>query len=379
MLAATPFTDADRRFMTRALRLARRGEGLVEPNPMVGCVLVKKEKIIGEGFHRRFGGVHAERQALKACHTPARGATAYVTLEPCCHYGKTPPCTDALIEAGVSRVIAATTDPNEDVSGGGADVLRRSGMKVDVGLQEDDARELIAPFATLVLKRRPYVIAKWAQSLDGKLATTTGHSQWITGEESRRRVHQIRARVDAILIGSGTLLADDPLLTARNVGIRRQATRIVLDARLNLHHQHQLVQSLVVPHAPPVMVFTTPNMAKSSRAAQLEKRGVRIVGVKQSKDGRLSIPAILKRLGKDGMTNLLLEGGPTVLSSFFTAGLVDEAHVYIAPMLIGGRDAPSPLQNLRIAKVADAITPQSHRIRRMGEDQLHVLRFDCER
>ncbi|GAF88580.1 unnamed protein product, partial [marine sediment metagenome] len=211
------YDPLDHRMMARAIALARRGEGHVEPNPMVGCVIVRNRRSIGEGYHRRFGGPHAEIEALLACTRDPQGATVYVSLEPCCHHGKTPPCTDALIAARVARVVVAARDPNPVVRGRGIRRLRTAGIDVETGVLEGEAAEVLAPYATRVRLYRPFVIAKWAQSLDGKLATRTGHSQWISCEASRRRVHRLRARVDAILVGCGTVLADDPLLTARGV------------------------------------------------------------------------------------------------------------------------------------------------------------------
>src|SRR5262245_29686131 len=203
-------TPADTLFMRRALRLALRGQGGVEPNPLVGCVLVRAGRIIGEGWHAKFGGPHAEVRALKSCQSSPRGATAYVTLEPCCHHGKTPPCTDALLAAGVTRVVAAVRDPNPAVHGRGAETLRKAGIRVEFGLLAAEGADLIAPFAKLVKTSRPWVILKWAQSLDGVIATRTGDSKWISDEACRAHAHRTRGRVDGILVGVNTLLRDDP-------------------------------------------------------------------------------------------------------------------------------------------------------------------------
>ena len=225
--------DFDSRMMLRALELARRGEGIVEPNPMVGCVVVQGEEIVGEGWHQRFGGPHAEIEALRAAGAKATGATLYVTLEPCCHHGQTPPCSDAVIQAGIGRVVAAMRDPFPKVAGGGIQQLMSAGIDVEVGLHEQEARELNAPYLKLLATGRPWVIAKWAMTLDGKLATKTGDSKWISGEASRRVVHELRGRVDAIVVGRRTAALDDPLLTARleKGSPPRIATRIVLDSR----------------------------------------------------------------------------------------------------------------------------------------------------
>ncbi|MCH8241283.1 MAG: bifunctional diaminohydroxyphosphoribosylaminopyrimidine deaminase/5-amino-6-(5-phosphoribosylamino)uracil reductase RibD, partial [Planctomycetes bacterium] len=229
--------------MKRAIHLAQQGRGRVEPNPMVGCVIARKDRVIGEGWHRRFAGPHAEIEALKVCTGSLRGATAYVSLEPCCHVGKTPPCTDALIQAGIRRVVVALRDPRVHAGKNGVDLLRRAGIEVDIGTEATAAAELLAPYLTRACLHRPYVIAKWAQSLDGKLSTSSGDSRWISNESSRRFVHQVRARVDAILVGSQTVIADDPCLTARDVPLRRRAKRIVLDTHLRLPLGCRLVET----------------------------------------------------------------------------------------------------------------------------------------
>ncbi len=357
--------------MRRALSLARRGEGWVEPNPMVGCVIVRGERIIGEGYHRRFGGPHAEIVALRRSSSSPRGSIVYVSLEPCCHHGKTPPCVDALIEAGVSRVVAACRDPNPQVSGGGIDRLRRAGIRVDVGVFEAEALELLAPFLTRTLLGRPYVIAKWAQSLDGKLATRTGDARWISNESSRGIAHRLRARVDAILVGVNTVLRDDPLLSARGVPVRRAATRVVLDSRLRIPTECRLVGTA---RDLPTVVYTTIERRPSAQARRLERAGVAIVGCRTAK-GRVSLRAVLKHLACDGVTNLMVEGGPTVLSGFLTAGLVDEAWVFTAPILIGSHKAPGSFDNGGVARIASAIKPRKVQHRRIGSDSFDRLWF----
>ena len=357
--------------MARAIRLAKKGEGRVEPNPMVGCVITKAGRTVGEGYHHRFGDPHAEIEALRACSLDPRGATVYVSLEPCCHQGKTPPCADALIDAGVARVVVGLIDPGPHVSGRGLKRLRAAGIKVETGVLADRAAELAAPFLTRVCLGRPYVIAKWAQSLDGKLATRAGHSQWISSEVSRRRVHKLRARVDAILAGAGTVKADDPMLTARDVPIRRRAMRVVLDGRLRISEKCQIVGTA---SEIPTIVFTTADKAKGPKAGRLRKKGVEII-VGRLRRGRLALEACLGELSKRDVTNLLVEGGPTVLTSFFEAGLVDEAVVFTAPKLIGGRDAPTALGGRGSTRVEAAIVPRVVRTQRSGPDVIHHLRF----
>jgi len=235
--------DPRQHFMRRALDLARHGEGYVEPNPMVGCVIVRGGEIVGEGWHSRYGGPHAEIEALRVAGDKAAGATLYVTLEPCNHAGKTPPCTRALIEARLSRVVVGCQDPSPQVAGRGLAALRAAGLPLEVGPLAEQARQLIAPFAKLVTKRRPWIIAKWAMTLDGKLATHTGSSQWVSNSQSRAVAHRLRGRVDAVLVGRGTLEQDDPLLTARPSGART-AIRIVLDSHASLAPQSQLARSV---------------------------------------------------------------------------------------------------------------------------------------
>src|SRR5947209_6440905 len=236
-------SDADWEWMRRALELAERGRGQVEPNPLVGAVVVRDGRAVGEGWHQRYGQAHAEVNALAAAGEAAAGATVYVTLEPCCHHGKTPPCTDALLQAGIHRVVAAMTDPFPQVAGRGAEVLRAAGVEVALGVCEVEARRLNAPYLKLLATGRPYVHAKWAMTLDGKIATVGGDSKWISGEASRRRVHALRGRMDAIVVGSGTVRADDPLLTARPPGPRTPA-RIVLDSKAQISRESQLLRTL---------------------------------------------------------------------------------------------------------------------------------------
>lgn len=363
--------DECRRLMKRAINLAHKGRGWVEPNPMVGCVIVRKDRVIGEGWHRRFAGPHAEIEALKACTGNPKGATAYVSLEPCCHVGKTPPCTDALIQASIRRVVVALCDPRFPSGQNGIARLRRAGMKVDIGTEAMAAAELLAPYLTRACLHRPYVIAKWAQSLDGKLSTSSGDSRWISNESSRRFVHQVRARVDAILVGSRTAIADDPCLTARDVPLRRRAKRIVLDTHLRLPLRGRLVETA---REIPTLIFTAAQYAESSKANRLQARGVHVEPCR-TKGGRISPGAVLSRLAQLEVTNLLVEGGPTILTTFFEAGVVDEAHVFTSPMLIGGHDAPSAIGGRGVRAVSGALRPRLIKTRRCGDDTLSVMRF----
>lgn len=331
------FTGIDQQHMRRALELARRGQGLVEPNPMVGCVIAHDERVVGEGWHEQFGGPHAEVQALRAAGANARGATAYVTLEPCCHYGKTPPCTEALIAAGVARVVAAMSDPFPAVAGKGAERLRQSGIAVHIGLLKAEAAELNAPYLKLTRAGRPWVIAKWAMTLDGKLATREGLSRWISGDRSRQIVHQLRGRVDAIIVGKNTVVRDDPLLTPRPPG-PKLPLRIVLDTRGTLPENSRLAATA---REAPVLVVVGPECA-ADQCARLTSWGCEVLAIDgPSRSARLM--ALLDELGRRRMTNVLVEGGSEVFGALFDARLIDEVHVFVASKLFGGRSAPTPI------------------------------------
>jgi len=358
-------------FMQRALQLAARGQGRVEPNPMVGCVIVSRGRVVGEGYHRRFGGPHAEIEALRRCRTKPRGATVYVTLEPCCHSGKTAPCTAALIEAGVGRVVAAMRDPNPPVAGRGLRKLRAAGVQVAVGLLAEQAAELNAPYLKLVRKKRPWVILKWAQSLDGKIATRMGDSKWISDERCRAHAHRVRARVDAILVGRRTVLTDDPQLTARAAPVRRVATRVVLDTRLRTPTTAKLVRNA---RTTPTWIICGAR-APRSRAKALEAAGCEVHVVRRD-GGGLSLPAVLDLLGSHGMTNVLVEGGGEVLGGFIDQRLADELHVYVAPRLIGGSDAVSAVGGTGPDTLREALRlPKSTSLKHLGEGWFARARF----
>ncbi|MBN1347143.1 MAG: bifunctional diaminohydroxyphosphoribosylaminopyrimidine deaminase/5-amino-6-(5-phosphoribosylamino)uracil reductase RibD [Phycisphaerae bacterium] len=363
----------DEGFMRRALALAARGRGRVEPNPMVGCVLVRRGRIVGEGWHRRFGGPHAERDALRRCEGSVGGATAYVTLEPCCHYGKTPPCTEALIEAGVARVVAAVADPFAAVRGRGIRTLREAGIRVDVGVCPAEAERLNAAYFKLRHTGRPWVILKWAQSLDGKIATRTGDSRWITGAAARREAHRLRGRVDAVVVGIGTVLADDPDLTCRHVRAKRVATRIVLDGRLRIPRSAKLVKTA---RQAPVLVVTAQAglRGRSAEARRLRSAGCEVIGIR-GRGGRIDLGALLDELGRREMTNVMVEGGGEVLGAFFDEKLADEALVFVAPKLIGGREALDPLAGRGIGTMAEAVAFGGARRRWVGEDQMISFRL----
>lgn len=327
--------DRDAHWMRRALAEAARGLGAVEPNPMVGAVVVAGGQVVGIGHHAVFGGPHAEVVALAAAGERARGATVYVTLEPCCHVGKTPPCVDALLAAGVSRVVAAMRDPFPRVDGRGFDRLREAGVEVLAGVEAEAARRLNAPYLKRLATGTPYVLAKWAMTLDGRTATASGDSRWISGERSRALVHQTRGRVDAVLVGVGTALADDPLLTARPPG-PRVAVRVVLDSSGRLPPGSRLVETA---REFPTLIATT-GRAPADRRASLEAAGVEVLAF--DGDGPVPIDRLLAELGRRGMTNVLVEGGGRTLGAFLDAGQVDEVEVFVAPIIEGGEHHFTP-------------------------------------
>jgi diaminohydroxyphosphoribosylaminopyrimidine deaminase/5-amino-6-(5-phosphoribosylamino)uracil reductase len=362
-MAAHEPSAADRKWMARALELAARGEGRVEPNPMVGCVIVSSAgELVGEGWHTQFGQPHAEIEALQVAGPQARGATLYVTLEPCCHHGKTPPCSDAVIAAGVRRVVAAMRDPFPQVDGGGMKALSQAGIQVEVGVLEEAARRLNAPYLKLLHRGRPWVIAKWAMTLDGKLATVSGSSRWISGEDSRAEVHKLRGRVDAIIVGRGTAEADDPLLTARPPG-PRVAARIVMDSQARLPVSSQLVRTAA--DAP--VIVAAANDADAAAVARLAKAGCEVLRLPGA-TAAARLDALLCELGRRRMTNMLVEGGAELLGSFFDARAVDEVCVFIAPRLIGGGTAPSPVGGQGIAEMAKAIGLENVQVGQLAED-----------
>lgn len=355
--------QADLLHMRRASQLAARGRGAVEPNPMVGCVIVKHGRIIGEGYHRRFGGPHAEIEALRRCRDNPRNATAYVSLEPCCHFGKTPPCTAALIEAGIRRVVAAMRDPNPSVAGRGLRQLRRAGLAVECGLLAREAAELNAPYLKLLHRRRPWVILKWAQSLDGKIAARTFDSKWISDETCRAHAHRVRGLMDAIIVGRHTVETDDPELTARHGRPRRVATRVVLDANLQSPPSSKLAASAT---AVPTWILCRPN-APADRRHILEDAGCRVFSI-PSDGEKLSLDCVLDLLGRHRMTNVLVEGGGELLGSFADLRLADEIQVYIAPLLVGGRDAVSALGGTGCESISQALRwPPETPLRRLGK------------
>jgi diaminohydroxyphosphoribosylaminopyrimidine deaminase/5-amino-6-(5-phosphoribosylamino)uracil reductase len=366
----------DRRYLDLAARLGVRGQGDVEPNPMVGAVLVRDRRVIGMGHHRRFGGPHAEADALEDCRrrgeTP-RGATMYVTLEPCNHAGKQPPCSRALVAAGVANVVIARADPNPLASGGAA-ALREAGINVRFTGASTPAIDLGAPFAKRVTTGLPWVIAKWAQTIDGKVATRTGASQWISCPASRRRVHRLRARVDAVLTGIGTVLADDPRLTPREVGrVRRVARRIIIDPRLELPPSSALVRTL--GDAPVTVVYDAALAGKRGEAiGLLGTLGIELLPA-PAPAGRFDLRAALHALAaRHALSGVLVEAGPRLLGSLLEQDLVDEAHVYLAPKVLGDDGGMSAARGRSVPDLAGARALRLVGHHRVGVDALLVYR-----
>jgi len=348
--------------MQRALELAALGQGAVEPNPMVGCVIVEGAEIIGEGWHRRYGEAHAEIEALRLAGRRARGATMYVTLEPCCHHGKTPPCSQAVIQAGVRRVVVAQQDPFPQVSGGGLAQLRAAGIEVEVGLLEAEARRLNAPYLKLLATGRPWVIAKWAMTLDGKTATRAGSSRWISNPQSREIVHALRGRVDAIIVGRETARLDDPLLTARPPGVRT-ALRVVADTHGTLALDSQLVRTA---REVPLLIAVGPDVPATERGA-FEAAGCEVF-VCQADNHRQRLQELLRELGRRRMTNVLVEGGGRLTGSLLDLGEIDEVHVFIAPKLIGGAAASTPIAGDGIDDMSRALMLDEPQWKQVGGD-----------
>jgi diaminohydroxyphosphoribosylaminopyrimidine deaminase/5-amino-6-(5-phosphoribosylamino)uracil reductase len=370
-----PETHADKPMLNLAARLAMRAAGDVEPNPMVGAVIIKDGRVIGMGHHRRFGGLHAEREALADCarrgEDPA-GATVYCTLEPCVHHGKQPPCCDALVAARVARVVYARPDP-ADISGGGERILREAGIDARLSGASPLATRLSDPFVHRVRTGLPWVIAKWAQTIDGRIATRTGESQWISGEASRRRVHRLRARVDAILTGLGTVSADDPLLTARGVRrVRRPARRLVIDRDLDIDEDRAILRS--ARETPTTIVcnkdLLTAGIVEAKRA-RLEAMGVDFVGVPERLHdaGRLRLDMLLEAVARrHDLTNLLVEAGPGLLGSLFEDDLINEAVVYIAPVLLGDAEAMAAATGRIAERLSQGRRFTLCRAKRVGDD-----------
>ena len=359
----------DFRFMTLALRLAEKGRGTASPNPMVGALVVKQGQIVGQGFHLRPGLPHAEILALRRAGKRARGATLYVTLEPCNHLKKrTPPCVPAVVQSGVARVVIAMTDPNPAVQGKGVAALRRAGLSVSVGIAQEEAQRLNRAYRHWIRTKRPYVILKAGMTLDGKIATASGESKWITGRQARQEVHRLRSQMDAVLVGVGTVLSDDPSLTARTgAGLtksaKRQPLRVIVDSRLRIPPRAQVLSKQ--KNAKTLVAST--KKAPAARLSVLKKKGIETI-ILPAVRGRVSMPALLKELGRRGITSLLVEGGSEVNATLLRNKLIDHVRLYLAPALLGGDDAKGIVGGKSPLRLAQALTLRDVRTRQVGDD-----------
>lgn len=352
---------AEEQFMKRAIELAKQGSGWTAPNPLVGAVVVKNGRVIGEGYHRKYGELHAERNALAACSEDPAGATLYVTLEPCCHYGKTPPCTEIIIEKKIAKVVIGSRDPNPKVAGKGARILREHGIEVVEDYMREACDALNPVFFHYITTKTPYVVLKFAMTLDGKIATRTGASKWITGEAARNHVHQLRGRYAGILAGIGTVLADDPMLNCRIDGAH-QPLRIILDSQLRIPMGSRLVRS--AKEYPLLIVCnesTRDREEGTNRIQKLEEAGAKVWTLPE-KNGHPDLNVLMQRLGEEKIDSVLIEGGGTVNEAALKAHIVHHVYAYIAPKIFGGEDAKTPVEgsgirlpqecaNLRLAKI----------------------------
>ena len=354
----------DRHFMKMALDLAAKGEGSTSPNPMVGAVVVKDGQVVGRGYHKIAGGPHAEVDALDAAGVRANGATLYVTLEPCNHTGRTPPCTHKILETGIARVVAAMKDPNEKVAGGGAEFLERRGIQVNLGVCEEQARKLNEAFIKYVRTGRPFVMTKCAATLDGRIATRTGDSRWVTGEMSRQFVHRLRHRVDAIMVGVNTVRADDPSLTTRLTDQKgRDPVRIILDTHLSIPLDARVLQQASA--AKTILVAGAAAAGDKKRA--IEKTGARVIEV-PLKNNLIDLNALMDQLGGMELTSLLIEGGSRVLASAFNAAVVDKVFFFYAPKILGGDDGVPVCSGPGAELMSQCTAVKDITVHRFGDD-----------
>jgi diaminohydroxyphosphoribosylaminopyrimidine deaminase / 5-amino-6-(5-phosphoribosylamino)uracil reductase len=367
--------DSDRRHLARAIEIAGNGRGQVSPNPLVGAVIARHGELISEGFHRRAGDPHAEVEAIRAAgEADLTDATLYVSLEPCCHHGRTPPCTDAIRDAGIRRVVVASDDPSEHAHGRGLGILRDDGVEVVLGAPDlaQRARLLNQPFRKHARTGKPWILFKSAMSLDGKVATHSGDSRWISGEESRQLVHEWRSALDAVAVGIGTAMTDDPLLTARGTGASsiRQPRRVVFDSLARLPLGSRLVAD--VPEVPLTVVVS--RAAPRAATDGLTTHGVDVI-VATGENEQARVGSALEQLGSEGVTSILLEGGPRLAGSFLDAGEIDEIRLFVAPIVLGGRNARDPLESEGVDVIADAVHGLTLTCDRVGEDLLITSRI----
>lgn len=360
------FMQKKEEYMRRALELARKGEGHTSPNPMVGCVVVKDGRIISEGYHEKYGEFHAERNALTRCTEDTAGADLYVTLEPCCHQGKTPPCTDIIIEKKIARVFVGSMDSNPLVAGKGVQILRDHGIYVETGILDAECRKLNEVFYHYIATKTPFVVMKYAMTLDGKIACATGDSKWVTGEIARTQVHRMRGRYRGIMVGIGTVLADDPMLNCRVEG-GVDPVRIICDSNLHIPTESQIVKTASdIETIVACSQEALESERKQEKIRRLKEAGIQIIGMEGAHG--VNLVELMKKLGGQNIDSILLEGGGTLNASALEDGIVNKVYAYIAGKLIGGMDARSPVEGMGIDRMADAITLQNVEIEKLGDD-----------
>lgn len=351
-------------YMRRALYLAEKGEGKVNPNPLVGAVIVKNDEIVGEGYHEYFGGHHAEVNALKMAGDNAKGADVYVTLEPCSHYGKTPPCAEALVKAGVKKVIIAMKDPNKLVAGRGISILESNGIEVVTGVLEKEAKKLNEVFIKYITTKKPYIVLKTAMTLDGKISTVTGKSKWISGEKSREYVHNLRNKYMGIMVGIGTIIADDPLLTTRLKNKKgRNPVAIIVDSALNIPLSSNILNT---NHERKIIVACSEKYDKEKKSF-LEEKGIKVI-VTPSDKCKVNLNYLVNELGKEGIDSILLEGGSTLNFSALKECVVDKVISFIAPKIFGGINAKTPVGGEGVKEVNEAVELKDISYRKIDED-----------
>ena len=381
-----PYRQQDIEYMQRAIALAKKGAGFVNPNPMVGCVVVKDNEIIAEGYHEYYGGLHAERNALTNTAADCKNATLYVTLEPCCHHGKTPPCTDIIIEKGIKKVVVGLLDPNPLVAGKGISILQNAGIEVVTGVEEDKIKELNKVFLKYIKTKRPYVILKTAMTLDGKIASHTGDSKWITNEKSRQLVHKLRSEMMGIVAGIGTVKADNPMLNCRLESQQttdnrqqsvRQPIRIIVDTKASISLDSNIVKTAneyrtILAISRDVTLVASEKTTDNRQQTTVEKLKSFNVEILQceEKDGHVNINDLMIKLGQMGIDSLSLEGGSCLNAAFLEAGCVDEVYAFIAPKIIGGEHSKSPIGGKGIELMRDAITFDKVEIEQIENDIL---------
>ena len=360
------FMQEKEEYMKRALELARKGEGHTSPNPMVGCVVVKDGRIISEGYHEKYGEFHAERNALTRCTEDTTGADLYVTLEPCCHQGKTPPCTDIIIEKKIARVFVGSMDSNPLMAGKGVQILRDHGIYVETGILDAECRKLNEVFYHYITTKTPFVVMKYAMTLDGKIACATGDSRWVTGETARAQVHRMRGRYRGIMVGIGTVLADDPMLNCRVEG-GVDPVRIICDSNLHIPTESQIVKTASdIETIVACSQEALESERKQEKIRRLKEAGIQIIGTEGAHG--VNLVELMKKLGEQNIDSILLEGGGTLNASALEDGIVNKVYAYIAGKLIGGMDARSPVEGMGIDRMADAITLKNMEIERLGDD-----------